>query len=294
MNQYYEDLIRFRGAPALIKTVRRWETLSKNIKNSHAEDLNILPDMLWISQRGINKTLLLTKLSNYLYSLDNLMLFSGKERFLEFNLGYTNPGTAENSFPELLRFIRKVEDLKGYTSEFHGVVYIDISEWLTHTDEKAFTAFIEYIATNTDKWFVIFNVSGGKPEEVNKLESMLSLYLRIETIKIDYPKTDDLFNVAMEILGSYGFEVDDDGKKLLKESINTMRKKKYFDGFISVRCMCSDIIYETLSKKETDLYSLTAADLSGFAKDSDYVRRIVANYDERKKRIGFLKEEDND
>ena len=174
---------------------------------------------------------------------------------------------------------------------FYGVVDIDISEWLNHANEKAFIAFIEYIATNTDKWFVIFNVDGEKEKEAKEIESVLSIYLRIETIKIDYPRTDDMLGAATSMLESYGVSIDESGKALLKESINAMRKSRYFDGFISVRCMCSDIIYLTLSKKESDLYSLTAEDLSDFSKDSDYVRRVVASYDKRKKQIGFLEEE---
>ena len=290
MDQSYKKLMSIKGVDELKRVVRKWQKLSDNIHKTGTERLNILPDMLWVSDNGINKTELLSYMGDYLYSLDNLMSFSGDKRFIEFYLGYEENGT----FEEMKRFRYDLNNVRGFKNYYEGIVYVDISEWVRHLEDKRFIAFLEFLATNSDTWLIVLNINNDSPKKVTQVEGVISTYLRIEKIRLNLPKNADLLDYAENILSDYGFTLTDGAKKLLMKSLAKMRMSKKFDGLNSVRYMCSDIIYTSLSNKSSNLFSLTAKDLEAFSADSDYVNRIIENYEKKHKVVGFLGGENND
>ncbi len=288
MNLWYEKIMELKEADEFKQIVRKWETLSINMKKSSLKTAVILPDMLLVAKSGVGKTKVLSLMSEYLASKGNLMDFYGDVKFFEFSMGYCAPDT---TFTELTRLIDEVNSAAGFRNEFRGIIRIDIDEWLYHFEEKYFADFCEYLAANSEKWLIVLSVYTDEEAVLHKLEAFLSMYLRLERVTLSLPKTEELFDYIEEKLALYGLSLAEDGRALLFKTIETLRESKYFDGFKSVRMICQDIAYEVFSQEDFRDYVLTAQDLKGFAYDSEYVNKTVVNM-EKLSKIGFTAGED--
>lgn len=283
MNQFYEKIMELKEAEEVKSVVKRWNVLSENIKSKPTNTPIILPDMLWVARSGVGKTNLLKLVSEYLYSQKNLMEFYGDVKFFEFLLGYCPP---DQKFTELQRLIDEVSNAAGFRNEYKGIIYIDINEWLNHYEEKHFISLMEYLSGNSDNWLVVLSVYSENKEKIHNLNAFLSMYLRIEKITLSLPKTEDLFGYIENKLNDYGLALEENAKALLFDTIEKLRKNKYFDGFKTIKMLCQDIVYEVFSKENIETYTLSADMLSHFSADSEYVKKTVANI-ERAKQIGF-------
>lgn len=287
MNKYYDEIMQLKEAEEFKAIIRRWHILSENLRTKPMNAPVLLPDMLWIARSGVGKTNLLELMSEYLASQKNLMEFYGDVKFFEFYLNYCSPNT---SFTELSRLMDEIQNAAGFRSEYRGVVYINICEWLDHFEEKHFVSFMEYLSTYSDKWLVVLGIYPAKKEKIQKLKTFVSMYLRIETVTLTFPKTEDLFVFIEDSLNEYGLSLEADGKKMLFDTIEKMRNSKYFDGYRTIVMLCQDIVYDFFSKESVEDLSLDAEMLSKFSVDSEYITNMIANY-ERISRIGFVDKE---
>lgn len=284
IEQIFEKIMNLKEAEEFKKVIRKWKLLSENIKDRPMNAPVLLPDMLWVAKSGVGKTNLLKLASEYLYQCGNLMDFYGDVKFFEFLLSYCEPSAP---FTELNRLMDEVKNAAGFRSEFRGIVRIDIDEWLDHFEEKHFITFMEYLSANSENWMIILSVAGGETRKLHNLEAFLSMYLRMEKVTLSLPKTNDLFEHIEGKLASYSLSLEEDAKKLLYDTIETMRKNKYFDGFKSINMLCQDIVYKIFSQGKVKKYSLDANALSDFSCDSEYVKRTVANI-EKVGKIGLV------
>lgn len=282
MNDYYDSIMRLKGVDDIKKLAEKWQRLSDNIKEYPTEVPVLLPDMLWLAKSGSGKSKILQLISEYLNSLKNLMDFRGNVKYFEFLLSYCAPNMP---FTELQRLIDETDNAAGFRSDFKGIVFIEIDEWINHYEEKHFVSFMEYLSDNSDNWMIILSIdSDSDSNNVHNLEAFISMYLRIEKIVISYPKTNDLFEYLESNLRKYGLNIENDAKELLLRTIETLRSNKYFDGYKTIKMLCHDIVYTVFSKRKAD--SLTADMLSDFSAESEYVKRTIFNI-EKKNRIGF-------
>lgn len=288
MSQYYDQILQLKAADEFIRVIKKWERLSKNLTVTSTDMPIILPDMLWVTKSGVGKTKLLRLMSEYLNDKGNLMEFYGDVKFFEFYLGYCSPSTP---FTELQRLMDEVQNAAGFRNEFKGIIRIDVDDWLDHFEERYFIDFMEYLAANNDKWLIIISVDADNKKKLHNFEAFLSMYLRIEKITLNLPKTAHLFEYIEGNLLGYGLSLSDDGKELLYATIEKLRKSKYFDGFKSIRLLCQEIAYTVFTEGKSDLGLLTAEDLAKFAPDSEYVERTVINF-EKAVRIGLVNKED--
>ncbi len=284
VNQYYEKIMALKEADEFKRVINRWQILSENIKKYPTDAPIILPDMLWIAKSGVGKTNLLRLMSEYIYSQKNLMEFYGDVKFFEFLLNYCSPG---EPFTELQRLSDEVNNAAGFRNEFKGIVHININEWVEHFEEKHFISLMEYLSSNSDKWLIVLTAYSEDSKALHNLNAFLSMYLRIERIKLSLPKTEELFEYIESNLNEYGLKIEEDAKKLLYATIEKIRRNKYFDGYKSIKMLCQDIVYSIFSNGELKNYTLTADSLIEFAEDSDYVKRTVANI-EKVNQIGLL------
>lgn len=285
-NYYYEQLMNIRGISELQEVVKHWKKLSDNIERVKIDKINILPDMLWISNSNVNKTEILTNLSNCLYELNNLMDFSGSTRFVEFYLGYNDN---ESGFPELIRFIDTIDQIKGFRNDYAGVIYIDISEWVDHIDDVRFSSFLEFLATNSAPWLIILNLTDPDEQAVERIEKTLSIYLRIERIKFDSLDISDYHTMLETTLRDYGFSLDEGALDLLKKSIEKICENDQTNMTQTIKHMCADIIYRLLGAETDSLFTLNAEKLNYFSSEGAYVKRIIQNGEKRQKiGIGFI------
>lgn len=285
MESIFDKIMRQKEAQQIQPLIQRWERLSRNMREHPSNVPILLPDMLWVAKSGVGKTFFLKLIAEYLESKGNLMEFYGDVKFFEFVLGYTAP---ESEFTELQRLMDAVTAAGGFRSEFKGIIRIDIDEWMHHYEERYFATFMEYLAAHKNQWFIILSVTETDEKKLHNLEAFLGMFLRIERVVLSLPKTDDLVDYVEKGLAAYGLTLAPDGKAMLVQTVDRLRKSNYFDGYKSLGLLCQEIAYTVFSREEVTDTALTAADLAPFAADSAYVARTVANY-EKVNKIGLLK-----
>lgn len=283
MNEFYNEIMALEDAEEIQAVVKRWNNLSENIKVKPANKPVILPDMLWIAKSGVGRTSLLKLLSGYLYEKGNLMDFYGDVRYFEFMLGYCK---RDEVFTELQRLTDEIRNAAGFRNEYRGIIHIDVNEWLRHLDDLYFASFMEFLSSNRDNWLVILSAYSDKEEEIKKLEAVVSMYLRIETVTIGLPKTESLVAFVEKELKDYGLNVDESAKKLLAETIDKLRGSKFFDGYKSLKMLCQDIVYTFFSECSLQCDTVTAAHLDRFSANSEYIEKMLYNI-EKTRKIGF-------
>jgi hypothetical protein len=189
-------------------------------------------------------------------------------------------------FSELQRLMNEIDNAAGFRYEYRGIVYIDIDEWIGHFEEKHFVSFMEYLSDNSDSWLVVLSVSNKNKEQIDNMETFISAYMRIERVNIELPKVEDLMTYGEEILSSYGLTLSGEAKAIVSESVKTLCKNKYFDGYKTVKMLCADIAYESYIEGVGKDGKLDASDVAKFSVDGDYIRRMLVKI-EKKTQIGF-------
>ena len=272
-----------KGLDSFKKLIKKWEALSVNIQDKPVGAPIILPDIFMISKSGTGRTHLLRLLGEYLASRENLMDFYGDVKFFEFMLNYCPP---REPFTEIQRLMSEISDAAGFRSEYRGIIYIDVDEWRDHFEEKHFASFLEYIADNSDDWLVVFSVTDNDSEKNARIEAFLSAYLRLERVTIEPPTVDELMKYLEELLMAYGISVDESAKKLLSESVERLCHNKYYDGYKTIKMLGKDIAYSIYAERSNPGKPLSAAELTEFSKDSEYLNRTVTKI-EKIRKIGF-------
>lgn len=273
MNTYYENIMNHPGISELQELVKKWDVLSDNLSKRSFDAPILLPDLFVYTKPGHGNTKFLYLLADYLESKGNLMSFYGDVKFFEIKLDYCEP---DSEFSELHRLIDSINAAAGFRNEYRGIIRININEWVGHHKEKYFIDFLNFLQKNTTLWMVILTISNTAENETTKeMESIISMFLRIETVSLFKFETADFIAYADEILAKFGLSADDSAKELLSGSIDVLRKNEYFYGLHTVRDLCSDIAYTVFSKEKTSDNVLTAEMLNDFSADSEYIRRTV-------------------
>lgn len=283
MNEYYNEIMLLADADEIKAVVNRWNNLSENIKVKPANKPIILPDMLWIAKTGVGRSRLLRLMSNYLYEQGNLMDFCGEVRYFEFMLGYCKPGEV---FTELQRFTDEIRKAAGFRNEYKGIIHIDINEWLRHLEDSNFISFMEYLSSNSDNWLIVLSAYSDNKDEIKKLKAVVSMYLRIEKVTLELPKTENLVVFVEKELVDYGLKIDDSAKRLLSKTIERLRCNKYFDGYKSLKMLCQDIVYSVFSECNVKSDILTENELGSFSENSEYIEKMIYKIEQTRK-IGF-------
>ena len=281
MNPYYDKLINFDGAQGLDRLIRKWAVLSSNLKTLPVNGPILIPDLFVVSHSNTMLSRMIDTLSSYLITQKNLLDFNGDIPCFEFMLNYCPPGAG---FKELERLIDGISDCAGYRNEFRGIVHIKLDYWLGHQEEHHFIDLLDYLSENTFKWLIILSVSTKNEDKASAMESVLSMFLRIERVTLHRASTTTYVGEIEDLLGDYGFSLDDSAKELLSASIDVLRGNRYFDSVGAVDLFGSDIIYELYSRNDMRPGVLSAQDLQTFSKDSNYIKRTLQKV---KKRIGF-------
>ena len=282
MNRFYDEIMELHESEDIKRIIRGWENFSHN-KARFAPDVPVvLPDMLWITGSGYGTTNLLRLLSEYLYE-EQIMEFYGDVKFFEFELEYCG---RESRFEPFELFCDAERKASGFRNEYKGIVCINIDGWKKHLNEKHFLNFLEYLSLRSDSWHIIFTVSNADEDKISEIESVLSVYFRIEKAVFSLPATEDLYVYMENRLAKYGFGVHQFAKKILIETVEELRKSKYFDGYKTLNMICSDLVYSAFSADDFEGYTITEAIAGNYSKRSDFVKKTMANI-ERRKKIGF-------
>lgn len=284
MNPYYSEIMNSPFPEDVKAIIRKWHTLSQNIRTADRHLPIVLPDMFWVAHTGAGKTTLLRLMAGYLKEQENLMSFHGNVDVFEFLLGYCRDG---EPFYELQRLMDTVKGAAGFRSEYKGVMCIDIDEWVGHHTERHFISFMEYLAGNSEEWLIILSVSPHKQDKLRELQAFLAMYLRLEMLRLELPSTPLLCDFLASQLEPYGLTLTDDAKVLLCDAIDAMRKNKRFDGYKSMRLFAKDIVYRLFSREQPPAHVLSATDLTEFSKYSRYVQDMTFVATQVTNTIGF-------
>lgn len=282
-NRYYEEIMQLEECEDIKTILKRWSNFSKNKPKFSQGAPVVLPDMLWVAKSGYGKTNLLYLLTEYLYE-EKLIEFYGDVKFFEFDLEYCKK---DNQFKGFDRFNDVLLDAAGFRSEFKGVVCININEWVDHLEDKHFVDFMEYLSENSYEWHIIFVVDFHNEEKLKRLEAMLATYFRIDKVVFNLPDSRSLGDYMEQYLNNHGFELEKEAKEILLETVEELRKSKYFDGYKTLNMICADLIYREFSSDTFEGYVITAETVKYYSKDSEFVKRTKTNIEKRNK-IGYL------
>jgi len=282
MNKAYKKIMALPDAYELKETVRKWHTVSLNLKKQSTILPGFLPNLLLSVKNGISVTRVVSLLCDYLAEEQNLIEFCGNVRFLEFIPEYVPSG---QPFGELRRLMTEVADAAGHRNFFAGVLCLDISEWARRAEEKHFQTLLEYLNSLEDRVLIVFSVSDATPKELRKLESVLSMYVSLETVSIALPEAVELSEVLCTALEKYGLSLSADAKELITETIDVLRKNRYFDEFRTLEHLARDIACTAYSAPVFHNV-LTTNDLHDFVKSGIYVQKRTPIH-ETKQHIGF-------
>lgn len=284
MNTAYERLTNDPQCDDVKALIRKWHTLSANVRTLDDRIAALLPDLFWIVPSGAGKTTFLRTLTDYLHEDDGLMDFYGNVDVFEFLLGYCAPN---QPFTELRRLMDTVKNAAGFRNEYRGVMCIDIDEWVTHYKDRHFVTFMEYLAANSEHWLIILCVTPDRDDALHDLQAFLSMFLRLETIRMDMPSDEQLVRYLEELLHRHGMALTADARTLLEHTFAALRKNKYFDGFKSAQLLAKDILYHLYSGDELPASVLDASSLADFAGNSRYVLDMLYTSAASRKTIGF-------
>lgn len=283
MHPYYEKILEQTGMREFKALIQKWEVLAQSLDKAPADAPILLPDLFLVSHTGTGRSHLLKLLAGYLGERPSLMSFYGDVPYLEFFLNYCKSG---EPFDEIRRLMNEIETAAGFRNEYKGIVYVDVEEWLDHCEEKHFISFLEYLSDNSDNWLVILSVSDRHREKNDKMEAVVSAFLRLEKITLEAPKTEHLMSYMEKSLGVYGLTLSDRAKEILSASVEKLRHNRYFDGYKTVKKFTQDVVYTLYSRGKGGQRELTEEDVAEFSADSLFIKRTVIKI-ENLNRIGF-------
>ena len=273
-NAYYDQIMSLNGLTGFKEVIERWERFSENIARYQAKQSLVLPDLLWVSDNGIDKTTLLSLLTNYLDTADNLIDFYGNVKYFEYYLEYVPD---KNNFHEIEKLAEKIRDAAGFRSEYKGLLSIELGEWVGHFHEENFINLLKFLATVDDDIMFIFNIHNYDHEAVEQLMKILVLFFRIEVIEMNLPNSEDLGIYIKNEIQEYGLNLDPEAEEMVIATVNKLREEQYFAGYQMLDRLASDIVYSVYTSTPPYDGIVTKGMISAFAPDGIYVSELIQN-----------------
>ena len=268
-NKYFNAIMELQGIDELKAMIERLRVFQQNREKYSVPDVT-LPNYLWTAKRGGGISTCIKMFAEYLYNA-KIIEFSGIVKYFEYKIAYIAP---DSFFSELTRLNNTIAEIAGHHRYFRGLACINIDDWVEHTNENYFYKFLDYIASKNDKILTILYVHPGNKRVVESIESSLSSRIRFESISLRFPTAGELIDfIEFRYFKQRGFNLTNDAKSLLICSIEEIINSKHFNGFTTIKQLANDILYSLLTS-DIGGYEISADMLSGFNKDSAYVKRI--------------------
>lgn len=278
IQRYYEQIMECWGMEPVKELVKKWELLRINIGNFPADEPVLLPEYLWISRSGTGKSEMLQLLAGYLDAAQ-IMPFNGMEKVIEFTLKYCE----ENEpFTELENLVKYLSASSGYHNEFKGILAIDVSDWLSHLDNSHFIDFLEFLSEHNRSLLLIL-IAWPDSNYLEKLENMLSLYLRVHTITIEMPQAEEMFAFMEMKLERYHCCLSAEAGEILLDTLRVLRDLEGFDGYKTLEFMVQEIVYTYYCGEKVSSHTIHAEVLQNFLADGKFVSRYEQRYDRKQK-----------
>jgi len=265
----FNTIMELQGVDEFKTMVQRLRKFQQNKEKYSISDVT-LPNYLWIAIRGGGVSTCIKSLTVYLYTA-KIMEFTGNVKYFEYKLAYIAP---DEFFSELTRLNNTISEIAGHHRYFKGIACINIDEWIHHTNETHFYKFLDYLANNNNRILVILFVHDHNKRIVESIESSLSSHIRFESVWFRFPNAKELIEfIESKYFKQKKFSLTNDAKLLLMDSMEKLINGKHFNGFTTIKQLANDILYSLLTSNING-YEITADMLTGFNKDSAYVKRI--------------------
>lgn len=273
-NVYYDQIMSLKGLSSFKEVIERWQRFSENITRYQAKQSLVLPDLVWISDNGIDKTGLLSLLTNYLDEAENMVEFYGNVKYFEYYLEYVPDKT---NFHEIQKLAEKIRDAAGFRSEYKGLLSIELGEWVGHFHEENFINLLKFLATMDNDIMFIFNIHNYDPEAVEQLMKVLVLFFRIEVIEMTLPDSEELGTYIKNDIQEYGLNLDPEAEAMVIATVNKLREDQYFAGYQMLDRLAADIVYSVYTSTPPYDGIVTKGMISAFAPDGMYVSELIQN-----------------
>ncbi len=273
-NAYYDQIMALSGMNNFKDVIERWQRLSDNVDRFHAKAGLVLPDLLWVSDNGIERGALLKLLTNYIVASGNLLEFYGTVKCFEYYLEYVPDKT---NFHEIDKLAEKIRDAAGFRSEYRGLLSVDVTEWIGHFQEENFINVLKYLSSMEDDIMFIFQIPNYHRQSVEELMQLLILYFRLEVIEMKLPDSSDLATYITHEISEYGLNLDDEAKEMVVSSVNRLREDPYFAGYQMLDRLASDIVYSVYTSTPPYDGIVTKGMISAFAPDGMYITELIQN-----------------
>lgn len=109
-NAYLDQIMTLNGLDGFKDVIERWQRVSDNIYKFNAKKGLVIPDLLWVSDNGIDRSGILKLLTGYLEQSGNLLDFYGNVKCFEYYLEYVPEG---QSFFEIQKIAEKSVTLQA-------------------------------------------------------------------------------------------------------------------------------------------------------------------------------------
>ncbi|MBR3307564.1 MAG: hypothetical protein IKI75_09990 [Lachnospiraceae bacterium] len=273
-NAYYHEIMALHGLAEFKDVIEQWQRLSENMDKFHAKRGLIVPNMLWASDNGLDRERLLALLTNFMYQAGNLLDFYGNVRCLEYFMDYV---PAEKDCHEIEKVGEKIRDAAGFRSEYHGILSVDVSEWIGHFEDAHFIDFLKYLATMDADITYVFQIPNYNPQAVEQLTQLLVLFFRIQPVEMKLPDSEELSNYIKQEIAGYGLNLDPDAEAMIIESVNKLREDQYFAGYDMLNRLAEDIVYSVYTSTPPYDGIVTKGMISAFAPNGIYVSELIQN-----------------
>lgn len=273
-NAYYDQIMALNGLTNFKDVIERWQRFSENITRFQAKAGLVLPDLLWVSDNGIDRSGLLKLLTNYLDASDNLLEFYGNVRYFEYYLEYVPD---KNNFHEIAKIAEKIRDAAGFRSEYKGVMSIELDEWIGHFYEENFINVLKFLSSMEDDIMFIFNIHNYDQVAVEELMQLLVLFFRIEVVEMNLPDSEELGNYIKQEISEYGLNLDAEAEEMVIATVNKLREDQYFAGYQMLDRLAEDIVYSVYTSTPPYDGIVTKGMISAFSPDGMYVSELIQN-----------------
>lgn len=273
-NRYYNEIMGLSGMDDFKDVVEQWHTLSENIRKYNVKRPPVLPSLLWASDSGMDLARLMNMLTGFVYEEKNLIDFYGSIQTLDYYMEYPSESS---QFHELEKIMEKIRSAAGFRSEYHGLMSIDVSEWIGHFNEENFIDVLKYLQSINSDILYVFQVPNYNPQAIEQLTQILALFFHIQPITLKLPDADALGFYTKNELLKYGLALDPEAEQLIYASVARLKEDQYFAGYTLLDRMASDIAYSLYSTTPPSNGIVTRSMISSFGPEGMYVTEMIQN-----------------
>ncbi len=273
-NTYYDQIMALNGLDGFKDVIERWQRFSENITRYKSKQELVIPDLLWISDNGIDRSNILKLLAGFLETSGNLVDFYGNVKYFEYYLEYIPD---KNNFHEINKLAEKIRDAAGFRSEYRGILSIELDEWVGHFYEDNFINVLKYLSSMEDDIVFVFNIKNYNSLSVEQLMQLLVLFFRIEVVEMKLPDSEELGAYIKKEISEFGLNLNEDAEATVIATVNKLRRDQYFAGYDMLDRLAEDIVYSVYTSTPPYDGVVTKGMISAFSPDGMYVSELLQN-----------------